>query len=272
MQHDGHLVQYPIKTPYTAQYSYWASGTSGRGDNVTLNLEDDGHLYLLNSTGFNIKNLTNGGFPSNTTILYRMTIDMDGLFRLYSKNLDRNNVWEIKWWSSNNECEPLGLCGLNGYCTLIDQHSSCNCLPGFDFIDKNQQTLGCEKNYSTETCSNKKEHTSYTMSRLENIVWDDDPVSNLSVPTKEDCENNCLADCDCQVALFENTECKKQKLPAKYVRRNLNRYSTMAFVKVGMGTIQKEQSNNILIICVSSVACALIVLAITSVLIYRHRV
>ncbi|KAK3023511.1 hypothetical protein RJ639_043795 [Escallonia herrerae] len=52
MQADGNLVAYPRKTTgYTPQDAYWASGTFGTGDNVTLNLDDDGLLYLLNSTG-----------------------------------------------------------------------------------------------------------------------------------------------------------------------------------------------------------------------------
>lgn len=81
MQTDGNLIQYPVGTTDTAGYSYFSSFTDGKGDNVSLNLDDDGHLYLLNSTGFNIRDLYKGeGSDTNGTI-YLMKIDSDGIFR-----------------------------------------------------------------------------------------------------------------------------------------------------------------------------------------------
>ena len=41
MQTDGNLVQYPVGTSNTAEYSYWSSGTNGQGNNVSLCLDDD---------------------------------------------------------------------------------------------------------------------------------------------------------------------------------------------------------------------------------------
>ncbi|KAF8411656.1 hypothetical protein HHK36_004214 [Tetracentron sinense] len=283
MQHDGHLVQYPVNTPDTAQYAYWASGTNGRGDNVTLNLDDDGHLYLLNSTSFNIKNLTDGGYRTDETI-YRMTIDADGIFRLYSHSLNRTGNWSVIWPSSNDKCDPKGLCGLNGYCALMDQEAVCNCLPGFNFIDQGQRNLGCERNFISEDCRNKKESSKYTIFPLDNTIWEDDPYSTLSSTTKEDCEEACLGDCNCEAALFKDRQCRKQKLPLRYGRRNLGD-STIAVIKVGLGSQvnsnnttptrskepKKELRLDILIISVALVACAFVVLAISGVLIYRHR-
>ncbi|KAA8528870.1 hypothetical protein F0562_036225 [Nyssa sinensis] len=75
MQSDGHLVQYPVNTPDTATYSYWASGTAGVGENVTLNFADDGLLYLLNSN-VSLKNISTGGFPKDGRINL-MKIDTD---------------------------------------------------------------------------------------------------------------------------------------------------------------------------------------------------
>ena len=58
MQGNGNLVLYAIGTLLLPEYSYWSSITQGNGANVTLCLDDDGHLYLLNSSGTYIKNLT----------------------------------------------------------------------------------------------------------------------------------------------------------------------------------------------------------------------
>ena len=154
MQTDGHLVQYPVRTPNTAEYSYWASGTGGQGDNVSLCLDDDGHLYLLNSTGTNIRNLTGGGYPTKDTI-YLMRIDADGIFRLYSHNLDKNGNFSVIWSSSYDKCDPKGLCGLNGFCTINDQDADCLCLPGFTSVNLGNWSSGCERNFTAEGCKSK---------------------------------------------------------------------------------------------------------------------
>ncbi|KAJ4953855.1 hypothetical protein NE237_030687 [Protea cynaroides] len=203
MQHDGNLVQYPVVPSLMAADAYYSSGTLTAGDNVTLNLGDDGHLYLLNSTDFYLKNLTNARLPANQSIIYRMTIDVDGIFRLYSC-LNGNNNWSIQWSSSNDKCDPKGICGLNSYCTLNDEQSVCSCLPGFDFIEQDDQSMGCQKNFTSGSCQSQKEA--------------------------------CLGDCNCEAALFIEGQCRKQKLPMRYGRRKLDD-STIAFVKVGTGII-----------------------------------
>ncbi|KAK9233226.1 hypothetical protein WN943_023475 [Citrus x changshan-huyou] len=88
MQNDGNLIQYPKNTPDTAPYSYWTSFTDGKGDNVSLNLDENGHLFLLNSTGFNIRNLTKGENPTEG-MMYLMKIDSDGIFRLICSHYPR---------------------------------------------------------------------------------------------------------------------------------------------------------------------------------------
>ncbi|KAK9949911.1 hypothetical protein M0R45_005421 [Rubus argutus] len=89
MQVDGNLVQYPVDAPPIAPYSYFTSFTNGAGSNVSLNLGVDGHVYLLNTTGANIRNLTDGGLPTRGKS-YLMRIDADGIFRLYSYDMKKN--------------------------------------------------------------------------------------------------------------------------------------------------------------------------------------
>ncbi|OVA06902.1 Protein kinase domain [Macleaya cordata] len=287
MQHDGNLVQYPIQTPDTAPYAYWASGTNGAGHNVTLNLDDDGQLYLVNSTGFNIRTLSksDGSLPTNRTIFYRMTLDVDGIFRLYSHTLDHNGNWSIVMESSTDKCLPKGLCGVNGYCTLIDQDPDCRCLPGFHFINQGDSTQGCEREDNVENCGSKKGPFKYSMYTLENTEWEDDPYSIVTLNTKEECEGVCLGDCNCEAAMFENQLCKKQKLPLRYGKRT-PRDSRTAFIKVGAPPnnnepteTAKEESKErkkdlvkyILIPGISFVACAFIIIGISGILFYRHR-
>uniref|UniRef100_A0A2N9EHF5 Receptor-like serine/threonine-protein kinase n=1 Tax=Fagus sylvatica TaxID=28930 RepID=A0A2N9EHF5_FAGSY len=246
MQQDGNLVQYPVGTTNVFQNAYWSSGTDGKGDNVTLCLDDDGLLYLLNSTGTYLSNLTKGGSPKNDAI-YLMRLDGDGILRLYSYNLRKNGNWSILWSSTNDMCLPKGLCGLNGYCVINDQQADCKCLPGFAAVKQGNLSSGCERNFAVESCKSKDGSLKYTMEEVTNTIWEEDYFSQLSLSVKEDCKAACLDDCNCEVAMFNDGKCKKHKLPLKYGRRSLDD-SNVAFVKgrgafgtVFKGTIQNSQ-------------------------------
>ncbi|KAA8537877.1 hypothetical protein F0562_027543 [Nyssa sinensis] len=278
MQTDGNLVQYPVENA-RVETAYWASKTVRPGDNVTLHLADNGTLYLLNSTGFNIKILNEGGSFSNN-MQYRATIDADGIFRLYSHGLDQNGGWKIEWSSSENKCDPIGLCGPNEYCTSDNQEQDCACLPGFEFIDQGQRSLGCMRNFSANSCLGKNGNVTYYVRELDNIIWEDNPYSILSNTNKFNCREACLRDCNCGAALYNDGKCRKQKLPLRFGRIRLTELET-TLIKVSNGSCQtttgnreskKEQRVGILIASVAFLTIAIIVLAISGVLIYKYRV
>uniref|UniRef100_A0A2P2JRF0 Serine/threonine-protein kinase n=1 Tax=Rhizophora mucronata TaxID=61149 RepID=A0A2P2JRF0_RHIMU len=232
MQNDGNLVQYPVETPDTGEYAYWASGTDGSGENVTLNLDPNGHLYLLNAKGVNIKDLEQGGNLTNETI-YSAKIDADGIFRLYSYNLTENGNWSIAWSSTKDKCSPKGLCGLNGYCTLNDLEPQCECIPGFSPVHQGNRSSGCERNFVAESCKEENVSTKYSIQELANTVWLENSYSTLSSASKGDCEKACLEDCNCEAVFYEDGQCKKQSLPLKYGRTDPGN-SNSALIKVGM--------------------------------------
>lgn len=280
MQRDGNLVQYPT-VPFTLtpdQYSYWASGTFGAGVNVSLNLDQNGELYLLNSTGSKIKSF----FVQKDLsmyLVYRLTIDADGILWLYSFDLVKNDSWSIEWSSTDNKCAPLGLCGLNSYCVLVNQEPSCVCLPGSVFIDGGQKYSGCKRNLSTFGCIGENE-TSYSIVDVDNIAWENAPYSVLSM-NKTACKEDCLMDCNCEAATFRDQLCRKQKLPLRFGRTRAPGLVT-TFVKKGItdqssGTkrVSKGRTKVDTVIFVSSISTltfSLVVMALTGVVIYRYRV
>ena len=271
MQTDGNLVQYPASNPSGAEYAYWASGTYTAGANVTLNLGGNGQLYLLNSTGFNIKTL-NGETNLNDKAFYRLTIDVGGILRLYSHSLNQGDNWVTEWSSSSNKCDPLGLCGLNSYCTLMDQELACTCLPGFDFVDQDKKILGCKRNF-TDGCISKNRET-FNLQELEAISWEDNPYS-ITSSNKANCRVDCMSDCNCEAAVFKDQECRKQKLPLRYGRRKEGNQVGTTIIKVGIGSVSRERKKHLPISLIGSVTIlgfSLIVLAITGILIYRYRV
>ncbi|KAK4359816.1 hypothetical protein RND71_022045 [Anisodus tanguticus] len=282
MQDDGNLVQYPVQTTDTSPYAYYATSTDGAGNNVTLNLDDDGHLYMLNST-ISLKNLTDRGHPRERTI-YLMKIDVDGIFRVYSHSLNQQNS-SVIWSSTDDRCAPKGLCGLNGFCTNLDDQVKCSCLPGFDFVMPGNWSAGCERNFTAQTCR-LKEKTSkyYAMKTVGNTKWEDISYSVLDKTTKEDCEQACLQDCNCEAALFKDTECRKQRLPLRFGRRVMTD-SNLALVKVGINVVAEEGLSHqieetkgkklridILIASITLAAFALLVLGISGFLIHRNQV
>ncbi|XP_060184714.1 G-type lectin S-receptor-like serine/threonine-protein kinase LECRK3 [Lycium barbarum] len=292
MQNDGNLVQYPIHTPDDVPYGYFSTKTNTAGNNVTLNLDDDAHLYLFKSN-ISLKNLTNGGYPRERTIIYVMKIDVDGILRVYSHSLNQQKSSAI-WSSTNDLCFPKGRCGLNSFCINMDDKVECACLPGFDFVIQGNWSVGCERNFTAETCQ-LKENTSkyYDMSTVDNTKWVDFSYAVLVTTTKEACEQACLQDCNCGAALFNAAECRKQMLPLRYGRRDMSN-ANQALVKVGISVVakkglpnQNEETNNnnnipiitkgkklridILIASIILAIFALLVLGISGFVIHRNH-
>ena len=286
MQKDGNLVQYPVGTPDEAAYSYFTSWTDNKGENVKLVFDVDGHLYLLNSTGANMKNITEGGFArKNTTFLMR--IDSDGIFRVYSHVLDQQNgTWSIEWSSSIDKCDPKGLCGLNGFCVSSGQEAACRCLPGFDSVDKGNQNSGCFTNFTAESCRNNKENQMNSIEEIPNTIWEDVSYSVLLLSGKEACKQACLDDCTCEAAFYKDGNCRKQRLPLRYGRQQLSE-SNIALIKLYNSTkssppiaierfAPKEKNNrnfrrDILITSVVLVAFGSIMVVVSIVLLHKSR-
>ncbi|KAH7520814.1 hypothetical protein FEM48_Zijuj08G0185900 [Ziziphus jujuba var. spinosa] len=263
MQKDGNLVQYPINTPDAAPYSYYASWVLGKGPGVTLNLGIGCHIYMLDHTGFNVKNITEGETsPKEEICLLR--IDADGIFRVYSHNRDS---WSIEWVSSNNTCDPKGLCGINAFCHSNVGSANCTCIPGYKFVNKGNWTGGCEKSFSADGCGNNGSFT-YVIQEQQDTTWLDSPYSTLTLLSKKDCAQACLEDCNCETAIYDpDGSCKKQKLPLQYGRSPGDK--AIVLIKVATsrynrsdGFVPKEEKKmlrvDILIIGVSLAAFGLI--------------
>lgn len=259
MQEDGNLVLYPAYTTESRWDAYWASGTYEDGIRVTVK----NHLYLYQTGLLQIRDSSNLSVWTSDKVddhnnrnrtIYRATLDFDGVFRLYAHHV--NNVSDkniAKYWPEESTCKVKGFCGFNSYCTFYDDQPMCNCLKGFDFIDANQQILGCERNYSKAECRGEKDGAAfYNMVSMKNIMWEDHPYFEAELSSEEECSSACLADCSCWAALcvydHENNgrSCKKQGLPLRYVRRISEAGSTTvtAFLKVGNNNIKNWKSND----------------------------
>jgi hypothetical protein len=280
MQEDGWLAMYPVGTPYTLDYGYGGAGTDGQKNDVVLQLEEDGHLYLINGAGVIIVNMTDG-YPAKD-VVYRLTIDFDGILRLYSHDMNQNGDWTVKYSLPNDDiCKPKGLCGINGYCVVNDLQVGCKCLPQFESVNKEDRSSGCQRNFIAEGCRSDR----YAMEPVPNTVWENNNYSIITSTTQDNCEEACLRDCNCEAALFKDEVCTKQRLPLRFGRRDTSD-STVALIKVANGnystptidgSLPKESKKehyrlDILIVGVSLLAFALVVMAISGIAVYRYRV
>ncbi|CBI35502.3 unnamed protein product, partial [Vitis vinifera] len=176
MQSDGNLVQYPIDVakPETA---YWNTSTFTAGATVSI---------------------------------YRLTIDADGILRLYSSSSDQNGDWTVEWSPTTNRC--------------------------------------------------------YNIIALEDITWEDDPYSVLSM-TRQACIENCLSDGNCEAALYKNQQCRKQTLPLRFGSQE---GGVTTLFKVGnFSSVGKESRKELRIIVILSTSISFF-LAISGVVIYRY--
>ncbi|KAM0939739.1 putative protein kinase RLK-Pelle-SD-2b family [Dioscorea sansibarensis] len=224
-QNDGNLVLYPVYSTNTADDAYWDTGTFQIGFLVTLNLGVNGVLYLSGNNSAFTKNLTQpkAFTASSVEIYHRAVVDADGILRVYYHSLMKDGSWEtgVEWVALSNKCLVRGFCGLNSYCSLLDDGAICLCPPGFDFVDSSQRSLGCTRSFSGADCL---KDSNITMVELKNTTWVDKTYSIFpSGMTRDDCEAKCFDDCFCKAVLFKsNGECSKQLLPLRYGRMGSN--------------------------------------------------
>ncbi|XP_077236570.1 G-type lectin S-receptor-like serine/threonine-protein kinase LECRK4, partial [Tasmannia lanceolata] len=294
MQSDGNLVLYPTYSNAIDGDDYWASNTAPTRPNVTLILDNLGQLYLANSSNLNMKSLGNGIMSSSngTDVVYRATLDTDGNFRLYSHIFsgDGSSSKSISWSALSDQCSAKGYCGFNSYCT--NTQPDCICLPGFNFSDPINKFQGCERSFRIEDCNSKKDDVANFIQTLySSISWRENPYYVVPSNSEEDCRNECLRDCECEVAWFRRNRCQKFSLPLTYGKTDEST-SLITFVKVGnesstipspinpfsnannTGTYhtKKELRMEILIIGIVLATFSIAVFIISAFLIYRHRV
>ena len=223
MQNDGNLVAYPVNTSDDANDAYWSSNTYYIRYSAELILTRLGLLFLNNSE-FGKRILTNCSYPQDkngTSIIYRATLDPDGIFRLYSHHFKSDNSYStmlVEWSNLTNQCEVGGFCGLNSYCSGKGSFAVCKCYPGFDFINTKNKFLGCHQNFSEDDCGSSKDNNPaklYKITSLHNVSWSDYPYSVIPME-EEGCGKSCLEDCNCGAGLYTGDDCRKYKLPLRY--------------------------------------------------------
>ncbi|KAH6804741.1 hypothetical protein C2S51_032988 [Perilla frutescens var. frutescens] len=234
MQTDGELAAYPSNTGDIGAVAYWS-----RGPYHHLHLDNAGRLNLVDQYNSLLFRQLNGNYSGDTlTTIYRATLDPDGNFRLYS-----NASREPLWTALSDACDVKGLCGFNSYCNSTHNHlPSCYCLPGT--VNHGHIYDGCQKNFTKQKCRDgKAEISSYNITTMQQIKWEEEPYFKKSFPTDEACKKYCLEDCYCDAAEYDGSSiCGKHKYPLRYISMDIQMNSTTYF-KVGSLSIDVDGTN-----------------------------
>ncbi|KAL6841553.1 hypothetical protein ACP4OV_028696 [Aristida adscensionis] len=277
-QQDGNLVLYPIDA-LDSDSSYWNTGTFGKNYILTLSLDPNGTLWQFDqkTSYVNVLFLTNqsSDASADTDVHFRLTLDADGIFRLYSHVFFRNGTeptTQVKWLKpSNDRCSVKGVCGPNSFCQVNSNgETSCSCLPGFGWLTVNQSMQGCwrlQNDVCTGNSYSDGTRPVASMVEVKNTSWSD--ISYAVPPqttTIEACKALCLSDCACEVAMF-NSYCSKQMLPMRYGRIFPGSNITL-FVKIytdePKGVVRKTRSAGSVAMLISGAALAVFSLVVLS--------
>ncbi|KAF3780890.1 putative receptor protein kinase [Nymphaea thermarum] len=123
----------------------------------------------------------------------RLTMDYDGILRLYSLN-NKTKRWEVSWMPFELErCRVHGLCGENGLC-VYRPTPTCACPPGFQMNDPTDWNQGCKMEFNivcnkTQVQFIKLPHTDF---------YGYDLVGYAKGISLEACQNICRSDCNCR--------------------------------------------------------------------------
>ncbi|KAJ6366350.1 hypothetical protein OIU77_002852 [Salix suchowensis] len=215
MQEDGNLVAYRRRSANLSSDPYWSSKTFVR---LNLSLNHQGLLSMKSyKSGPDVLVLANSSYScENRTTIFRATLDAGGIFTLYSHCFESKTSWSVhtEWSALNNQCDVLGFCDFNSYCSVTGTNGECSCYPGFVFNDPNDKFSGCYRNASESFCADSKEGRQYNVTRIENLLFERDPYSALELE-EEKCRSSCLDDCQCDVALFMDAKCEKHTFPIR---------------------------------------------------------
>ena len=123
-----------------------------------------------------------------------------------------------------------GSCGFNSYCILdSEEKSNCQCPPYYSFADPTRKYKGCKPDFVAPSCEPGGEK-SINFTVLDNVDWPLSDAEQFSPMNETECTDNCLQDCFCFVAIYNNGSCWKKKFPLSSgrMRSDVNR---KAFIK-----------------------------------------
>lgn len=126
----------------------------------------------------------------------RLTLDSDGILRLYSLD-ESEGSWSISYQVLAQPCKIHGLCGDNGICQYMPV-PSCSCPPGYEMRDTSDWRKGCKPTIQF-ICGHKMQ-----MVPLPATDFPGYDYNRTTYISPDDCQVWCMRDCSCVAVAYHN--------------------------------------------------------------------
>ncbi|KAJ9700335.1 hypothetical protein PVL29_005901 [Vitis rotundifolia] len=275
---DGNLVLSAFRW---ADNGYWNIDTQQSNVSLVFN-ESTGLMYLTNLTSI-IRQLTTNVSTPVDSYYHRATVEDTGNFQQYIYRKVNGSGWTSVWTAVTEPCSVNGICGVYGYCTILDnQNVNCSCLPGYSLTDPNIPSKGCYPDVPPQQCSKSSSAvTNYTIQVIDSA----DIVNNLFTEMSrlynsnlEKCRQAVMDDCYCMAAtLTKDNVCRKKRIPFMNARKSSpSTDGIQAIIKVPVKTDgqvagkKEPRSQMILKVCLS--ISAILAFLFAAFAIYNHPI
>ncbi|KAF5942730.1 hypothetical protein HYC85_020372 [Camellia sinensis] len=125
-----------------------------------------GHYRLKMSTmeiSYNISDIQHtlaksSAYDTVTVIIYRATLDDDGIFRLCSHRFASNTspIVSMEWSMMQDHCQVHGFYGFNNFCSRNSYEANYYGYPGFVPFNPSKMFLGCYRNFTNQRCNSEE--------------------------------------------------------------------------------------------------------------------
>ncbi|CAK8539513.1 unnamed protein product [Lathyrus sativus] len=227
---DKNLMLSPLAWPTQFRYQSYYKIDVPNSASSSLVFNESGDIYVETNNGTRMKphGAQWGNLDSDPKLYYyRATLDYYGVFTQYSHPRDTKakQGWTIVRYVPENICSGVtnemggGSCGYNSYCSMDNQRPTCKCPYGYSLIDPSNRFGGCRLNF-TLGCGadngeglNVKQEDLYEFTELRGVNWPLSDYEKLQPYSQQECQQSCLHDCICDVAVFNDQTCWKKKSP-----------------------------------------------------------
>ncbi|MED6110902.1 hypothetical protein PIB30_047318 [Stylosanthes scabra] len=223
----------PLAWPTELRYSYYVAFRPA----ARLVFDESGEIYAEAKNGTRTTLQEDPNWRADLVLdtrnnYYRATLDYFGVLTQYVHSKDSNSQqqgWRILRYIPGDICTSVldgyygygsGACGYNSYCSMIEQRPTCTCLDGYTLIDPSNVFGGCQPNF-TLGCGGDEElqarpEDPYTFKVLNDVDFPLNDYEKIQPYTQDVCQQDCLKDCICAVAIYDNQTCWKKRLPLSF--------------------------------------------------------
>ncbi|KAK1407669.1 hypothetical protein QVD17_39290 [Tagetes erecta] len=125
------------------------------------------------------------------TVQRRLTLDVDGNIRVYTRNKRR---WMVTWQAFSITCTIHGVCGPNSLCTYNPESGrTCACMHGYKAKNGSDSSYGCEPKFDLN-----KNPENYDFIKLPFVEFYGFDSQFLPNTTLKGCQKACLDDPNCK--------------------------------------------------------------------------